>query len=109
MAYAKLRAANLDDFFPFGAFGSDHEDRRELPPVAVLHAEAHTGLHFQGKDVVIIGDTEYDVLCGRPMGVFAVAVATGHFNRAYLASYEPDLLLDDLQNVEGFLSEVVES
>jgi len=34
-------------------------------------------------------------------------VATGHFDRAYLSAYEPDLLLDDLQNLEGFLQAVV--
>lgn len=109
MAYAKLRAARLDEYFPFGAFGSDHEDRFHLPPVAQKHAETHTGISFQGKDIVIIGDTEFDVLCGRTMGVFAVAVATGRFDRAYLSEYEPDLLLDDLRNVAQFLVQVVES
>lgn len=109
MAYAKLKAASLDDYFPFGAFGSDHEERHKLPPIALDHAESHTGRVFRGKDIVIIGDTEYDVLCGRALGVFAVAVATGRFNRTYLSAYEPDLLLDNLRNVEGFLSRVVES
>lgn len=109
MAYAKLRAAQLEKYFSFGAFGSDHEERRMLPPVALKHAETHAGRSFRGKDIVIIGDTEYDVLCGREMGVFAVAVATGRFDRTYLSAYEPDLLLDDLRNVAGFLSTVVES
>ena len=109
MAYAKLRAARIEDFFPFGAFGSDHEERQRLPPIALRHAEAHAGRSFTGKDIVIIGDTEYDVMCGRALGVFAVAVATGRFDRTYLSAYEPDLVLDDLQNLEGFLSSVVES
>jgi len=109
MAYAKLKAAGLDQYFPFGAFGSDHEERHKLPPVALGHAESHTGYSFRGKDIVIIGDTEYDVLCGKAFGVFAVAVATGRFNRTYLSAYDPDLLLDDLRNVEGFLNLVVES
>lgn len=109
MAYAKLRAANLETYFAFGAFGSDHEERNKLPPVALRQAEAHSGRSFRGKDIVIIGDTEYDVLCGREMGVFAVAVATGRFDRTYLSAYDPDLLLDDLRNVEGFLNNVVES
>lgn len=107
MAYAKLKAAGLDTYFPFGAFGSDHEERPKLPPVALGHAEAHTGQSFRGKDIVIVGDTEFDVLCGKALGVFAVAVATGRFSRTYLSAYEPDLLLDDLQNVEGFLNAVV--
>ena len=109
MAYAKLRAAQLEAFFPFGAFGSDHEERHRLPPIALRHAEVHAGRSFTGKEIVIIGDTEYDVMCGRDLGVFAVAVATGRFDRTYLSTYEPDLVLDDLKNLEGFVSSVVES
>ena len=109
MAYAKLRAGGLDHYFPFGAFGSDHESRDSLPRVALDHARTHAGHEFKGKDIVIIGDTEFDVLCGRKMGVFAVAVATGRFDRSYLAAYEPDLLLDDLRNLEWFLRAVLES
>jgi phosphoglycolate phosphatase-like HAD superfamily hydrolase len=108
MAYAKLSAAGLADYFAFGAFGSDHEERHRLPPLALRHAETQAGRRFSGKDVVIIGDTEFDVLCGKALGVFAVAVATGRFDRSYLSAYEPDLLLDDLRNVEGFLNSVVE-
>ena len=60
-AYRKVEAAGLHGFFPFGAFGSDHADRAELPPIAVRRAYTHTGRSFAGKDVVIIGDSENDV------------------------------------------------
>lgn len=109
MAYAKLKAGGIDTYFSFGAFGSDREERNLLPQVALELAQTNTGRTFSGKDIVIIGDTELDVLCGRSLGVYSVAVATGHFDRTYLSSYEPDLLLDDLQNVEGFLRRVVET
>ncbi len=106
LAYAKLGACSVDQHFTFGAFGSDCEDRYELPPIAVGRAFEETGHRFVGKDVVIIGDTEHDILCGRSIGVYAVAVATGRFDREFLGSHEPDLLLDDLSNPARFIDAV---
>ena len=106
-AYLKLEAAGLAHFFPFGAFGSDHADRAELPPVAVRRAYNHTGHTYAGKDVVIIGDSEHDVRCGRGIDAFSVAVCTGFTDRATLAAETPDLLLDDLCDPEFFLHQVM--
>lgn len=107
LAYAKLKAGGLESYFSFGAFGSDREDRYLLPPIAVERANQHTGILFEGKDVVIIGDTEHDILCGSSIGVYAVGVATGHFDRDYLSGYSPDLLLDDLTDHNQFVETVV--
>ena len=106
-ATLKLRAAGLDGYFPFGAFGSDHADRYALPAVAVQRAEAHTGRAFEGRDVVIIGDTEHDILCGQSLGVFSVAVCTGRYARADLSCHAPDLLLDNLTDGALFFERVV--
>ena len=106
-AYLKVEAAGLRGFFPFGAFGSDHADRAELPPIAVRRARFFTGRTFAGKDVVIIGDSENDVWCGRGIGAFSVAVCTGFTDRATLAAQSPDLLLDDLCNPDYFLNRVM--
>lgn len=106
-AYLKLDAVGLAGYFPFGAFGSDHADRAELPPIAVERAYTHTGRSYTGKDVVIVGDSENDVLCGRSLGVFAVAVATGRVSREALAAQNPDLLLDDLCDHDLFMRHVV--
>src|SRR5690606_6807673 len=76
MAYLKLDRVGLGGFFPFGAFGSDHEDRNCLPEVALARAEAHTGRRYEGKDVVVIGDTPRDIECGNAAGAFTVAIAT---------------------------------
>ncbi len=109
-AYEKVAAAGFSStLFPFGAFGSDHEDRYQLPPIAVAHAHAHTGRRFTGKDVVIIGDTEHDINCGRSIGVCSVAVATGHYSREQLAVHHPDLLLDDLTDISYFIETVFDT
>lgn len=107
-AYLKLEAAALAHHFPFGAFGSDEADRYRLPPVAVERAFQHTGRSFAGRDVVIIGDTEHDVRCGRGIGAFSVAVCTGRYDRPALARHDPDVLLDDLSDVDAFIRLVVD-
>ncbi len=102
MAHLKLQAVGLDEYFPFGAFGSDSEHRTDLPKIAVDRAERHTGHRFSGKNVVIIGDTEHDIRCGAHTGVLAVGVCTGNYSRADLEPHGADVLLDDLTDFDLF-------
>ncbi|HYE57257.1 MAG TPA: HAD family hydrolase [Rhodothermales bacterium] len=106
-AFAKLRAAGLDHHFAFGAFGSDAEIRNDLPAVALARAEQHLGHRFDPKRVVIVGDTEHDVACARVIGACAVAVATGHHDRAALEAHAPDHLFDSCEDAEAFLEAVL--
>lgn len=101
-ARLKLTAAGLDfNVFRVGAFGSDHGDRTELPAIAIARAEERFGHRFQGKSVVIVGDTPLDVACGAHLGVRTVAVATGSYSRDELAACGPDHLFDDLSDTEA--------
>ena len=64
-ARLKLAPPDFNRYFPFGAFGSDSADRYLLPPIAVARALSHTGRRFEGKSVVVVGDSVHDVRCGR--------------------------------------------
>jgi phosphoglycolate phosphatase len=83
-AELKLASVGLGGRFPFGAFGSDHERRADLPALAVQRAFHHTGRHFRDRDVIIIGDTPSDMTCGQSIGVRAVGVTTGRHDDAAL-------------------------
>jgi phosphoglycolate phosphatase-like HAD superfamily hydrolase len=107
MAYLKLAAVGLDGYFPLGAFGSDHADRYQLPPIAVERARHFARRDFAGTDVVIIGDTEHDINCGRGIGAFSVAVCTGHYTRQDLELHAPHVLLDDLSDLPLFIEQVL--
>lgn len=100
MAFRKLEAANLDAYFSFGAFGSDHADRNRLPPLALSRAAQHTGVAFEAARTVIVGDTARDVECARYVGAAVVGVCTGHSSRDDLAPHAPDWLFDDLRNTD---------
>lgn len=102
-AALKLTSVGLDGRFGFGAFGSDHERRDHLPAIAVERARERTGRTFRDKDIVIIGDTPYDVTCGQALGVRAVAVATGRYDAAELQVAGADVVLPDLSETEAVL------
>lgn len=97
-AFLKLGTVGLDRYFSFGAFGSDHEDRNCLPPIAMDRARSIAGRSFDPGEVYVIGDTSHDVICGQVCGCRTVAVCTGRYTRAELQAVEPDLLVDDFSD-----------
>jgi phosphoglycolate phosphatase len=82
IARLKIGRAGLGRFFEpgQGGFGSDHEDRTELPAIARRRA----GRYPRAKTVVI-GDTPRDIACARADGVRCIAVATGPYGPEDLA------------------------
>jgi phosphoglycolate phosphatase-like HAD superfamily hydrolase len=97
-ARAKLAPVGFNAYFPFGAFGSDHADRYELPAIAVMRARKLTGRDFHGKQIVVVGDSIHDVACGRTLNVKSVAVASGLTPAARLARERPDYLFPDFSD-----------
>ncbi len=81
IAHAKMAAAGLGEWFPRGrgAFGSDHDRRDALVPVAVARDGG-------APDVVVIGDTPRDIACARAGGARCVAVTTGAHGPEALAA-----------------------
>jgi phosphoglycolate phosphatase-like HAD superfamily hydrolase len=104
IARLKLRSAGLDRFFADGqgGFGSDHEDRTELP--AIARARAGRGSAdgaFPRERTVVIGDTPLDIACARADGVRCVAVATGPHSAAELEG--ADVVVADAPAIEPAL------
>jgi phosphoglycolate phosphatase-like HAD superfamily hydrolase len=102
----KLEPPGLNPYFSFGAFGSDSADRYRLPEIALDRARQRSGRTHSGKSVVIVGDSVHDVLCGRPLGVRAVAVATGPTPGARLAETRPDALLESFADVDAAMGAI---
>jgi phosphoglycolate phosphatase len=80
IARIKLRRAGIGMYFPAGqgAFGSDAEDRTELPAIARGRA-GQDGVPHPREQTIVIGDTPLDIACARADGVRAVAMATGPY------------------------------
>lgn len=108
-ARLKLGPTGLNPYFPFGAFGSDSMHREELPPIAVARANAANGQHFRGRDVVILGDSIYDVRCGVPHGATTIAIASGKTSAERLQAENPSHFFADARDAEGLVSAILGS
>ena len=98
-AKLKLSHYGIWDFFEFGAFADDHHDRNELGPFAQQRAQEKHAIDFPAAEIDVIGDTPYDIACGKAIGARTIAVTTGNFTRAQLAEYQPDRIVDDFSQV----------
>lgn len=97
LAHAKMARAGLGRHFARGqgAFGSDHESRDALVPIAARRAGGATA-------VVVVGDTPRDVACARAGGARCVAVTTGAFDADAL--HGADAVVDGLGGAAEVIS-----
>lgn len=106
IAHAKLDAGGLGGWFPpgVGAFGSDHEVRDALVPIAVERAG---GL----RPAVVVGDTPRDVACARAGGALCIGVTTGIHHAATLhgADAVVPALLDAVDVLDAWMRDGVEA
>jgi phosphoglycolate phosphatase-like HAD superfamily hydrolase len=107
-ADAKLRAVGIDPSrFRVTAYGSDHEDRPELPPIAQRRADALLGRRLAGERFVVIGDTPADMTCGRGIGARAIGVATGRYGVDELLSHGAYAAFPDLTATDALVAAIV--
>ncbi|HUJ13310.1 MAG TPA: HAD family hydrolase [Thermoanaerobaculia bacterium] len=105
-ARLKLSGPALNGYFPFGAFGSDSPHREELPPIAIERAHAFSGHQFRSRDVVIIGDSIYDVRCGAPHSATTIAIASGKTPAEKLRAENPHHFFDSAEDRDGLLKAI---
>jgi phosphoglycolate phosphatase-like HAD superfamily hydrolase len=102
VARIKLERSGLAEFFAAGqgGFGSDAEDRTELPAVARRRAGAN-GRAYPREHTVVVGDTPNDIACAHADGVRCVAVTTGPFSAQDLR--QADLVLPGLRELPALI------
>lgn len=96
-ARIKLESFGISDYFSFGAFGNDNEDRNKLLPEALARFKSLTGTEVTFSDCIVIGDTPRDIECAKPYGAYALAVATGSYPMDDLIKAGADMVLPDLR------------
>lgn len=89
-AGAKLAHYGLAEFFDDGAFCIGPGSRTEIARRA-LELAPHATERY------VIGDTPYDIECGKAIGARTVAVATGSHSADELAMHEPWAVLDRIE------------
>jgi phosphoglycolate phosphatase len=107
-ARAKLAAFGLAPplDLALGAYGSDHEDRPELVPIARARADSARGTGTATR-TVLVGDSILDIQAARHNGARVVAVATGTTPRETLEAAGADAVLDDLADLDRSLAAIL--
>lgn len=99
IGWTKIERAGLRPYFQFGAFSEQGPTRAALARLALREARK-AGWIGRRTRLWLIGDHPNDVLAARANRIGAIAVATGLSSREELAGASPDLLLDDLRQLE---------
>lgn len=102
IARLKLARAGVGKFFARGqgGFGSDSEDRTDLPSIARVRAGKGDS-PYPRERTVVIGDTPFDIACARADDVSCVAVTTGPYDATDLSG--ADAVADDVQELRAVL------
>jgi phosphoglycolate phosphatase len=103
-ARIKLEFFGLWRYFRCGAFGEEAFDRNGLVQVALDRAERCGVSPAVPADVIVVGDTPFDVACALNSGARAVAVATGGSDAETLYRCGAEVVFQDLKETADFLS-----
>jgi phosphoglycolate phosphatase-like HAD superfamily hydrolase len=98
-AEIKLRHFGLWETFEFGGFADDHEDRNHIAAAAFERGRRVLGKDLRPEEVVVVGDTPFDIRCGKFIGAKVLAVATGGAKLDELRKHAPDWAVEDLTQV----------
>jgi phosphoglycolate phosphatase-like HAD superfamily hydrolase len=83
-------------------------DRNDLPVIAAQRAFEATGKTFKEKNIVIIGDSPYDITCGSSLNVRTIAVGTGWHSEKELREHNPDYFFSDFSNKQTVVNAIMD-
>ena len=100
--YAKkiLEKANIIDLFD-DVFGATFDSSRVKKQDVLKYAFSSLGLNDFSK-TVLVGDTVFDVLGAKEVGISSLAVTYGYENEQSLVTSEPDFLVNSVAEIIGF-------
>ena len=88
IAWAKLTATDLKQYFNFGSFSDKNELRSDIFAAAQKEVQYRLGLR---ATTYVVGDTPSDIAAARQVGLPIVSVATGIYPVQQLVPLQPDL------------------
>lgn len=98
-AEIKLRHFDLWKEFETGGFADDNEDRDLIAAAARDRGRRILGKNLRDDEILVIGDTPFDIRCGRAIKAKVLAVATGGATLEELKRHQPDWAIEDLSKI----------
>jgi phosphoglycolate phosphatase len=103
--HIKLARGGLNQYFSFGGFGSDSNDRGELTRIAIRRATVVRGAPLDPARVCVVGDTPLDIAAAHAADAVGIGVATGKYTVEQLEEAGADHVLatlaDPFPGLEG--------
>lgn len=90
IGWTKLERGGIRNFFDFGSFSDQREQREDIFRHGIELAQQLCG---PGTSVCIVGDTPSDIQAAARVGMPVIAVATGIYSREELAREAPTLCI----------------
>ncbi|QQZ10363.1 pyrophosphatase PpaX [Heyndrickxia vini] len=91
-----LKLTNLDQFFDI-IISLDEVEHEKPHPEPVQ--KALKLLHSTPNEAIMVGDNFHDILAGKNAGTLSAGVAWSAKGRAYIESFNPDFLLEEMQDL----------
>lgn len=99
VAVWKLEHTDLAQYFNFGLYGEEADNRNELAKLVFAKAKSEFDLDLKGEEIVVVGDTIHDLRCGKAIGAKTIIVTNGvNTNILALEQEHPNLLIDSLMD-----------
>ncbi len=102
-AWLKLKHAGIDQYFEQGGFGCSFVKREDLVGQTIKVVEKKHSIVFDPKDIIVIGDTPYDIMSGQHHRTTTIAVLTGSYSRQELLAYKPTYIIDNFEDLNEFI------
>jgi phosphoglycolate phosphatase-like HAD superfamily hydrolase len=99
IAKSKMERAGLGSFFGFGGYGGNSEVRSDVVEAAFRAAEERCGM-LNDHEVVVVGDTPFDVEAAHIHNFRCMGVLTGPYTEEELREAGADLIVPDLADVD---------
>jgi phosphoglycolate phosphatase-like HAD superfamily hydrolase len=106
-ARLKLEYFDLWRYFRCGAYGDEALDRNALLPMALARIESGGGPAVPSSQVVIVGDTPFDIGVAIAGGAHSIAVATGSHSVEELRAAGADLVFETLADTDGVIDAIL--
>lgn len=106
-AKAKLDFFHLSQYFDFdhSGFACNYYYRNDI--ARHVYDMAHKTWESEIEDIYVIGDTPYDIECGKVIGAKTISVATGYYRYDDLTRCHPWKQLRELPTPQEFLKMLV--
>lgn len=103
--WREVRRLGIDQYIDAMVNGAEAE--RKPAPGALL--ECIRRLELSPDKCVMVGDSLMDILTGRAASVITIVLPNGVASRETLLSYNPDIILDNISDLPGYIGTIVKT